>query len=302
MKQKSPSKIKGYLRLMRPANIITSVADVAAGITLSGFFQQLSEGNRVPLQPVLALMISTIGLYGGGVVFNDVFDARLDGVERPERPIPSGLVSIGEAALLGSLLLLAGMAAAWIVNPLTGFISIGISLAALMYDKWGKHHSLLGPLNMGLCRGLNLLLGMEITAHAPGTGWLMALIPVIYIGAITTISRGEVHGGKKEPLYLAALLYGLVIGSILYFAAARGTIPFTLLFLLFFAWMIFQPLAKAIREPAGRNIGKAVRGGVIALIIMDASWAAAVGSVPAAVGIILLLPISLWLAGLFAVT
>ena len=30
----------------------------------------------------IGLCLATIGLYGGGVVFNDVFDAGLDAVER----------------------------------------------------------------------------------------------------------------------------------------------------------------------------------------------------------------------------
>jgi 4-hydroxybenzoate polyprenyltransferase len=31
-------KIIGYFRLMRPANIVTAVADILAGIAISGFF------------------------------------------------------------------------------------------------------------------------------------------------------------------------------------------------------------------------------------------------------------------------
>jgi 4-hydroxybenzoate polyprenyltransferase len=61
-------------------------------------------------------------------------------------------------------------------------------------------------------------------------------------------------------------------------------------------------LRKAIREPKGALIGKAVKAGVIALIVMNASWAAAFGSFYFAFVIILLLPVSLLFARLFAVT
>ena len=74
----------GLLRLTRPANIVTAIADILAGVAISGF---LRDGHDYT--PVLWLVLSTVGLYGGGVVFNDVFDAKLDAVERPERPIPS---------------------------------------------------------------------------------------------------------------------------------------------------------------------------------------------------------------------
>src|SRR5580692_3251810 len=113
---------------MRPANIVTSVADVLAGMTIAGFFGQANRMEAItPMSPGfhfwmkgVGLCVATIGLYGGGVVFNDVFDARLDAVERPERPIPSGLILIRQAAALGTILLLLGIGAASTVNSVAG--------------------------------------------------------------------------------------------------------------------------------------------------------------------------------------
>jgi 4-hydroxybenzoate polyprenyltransferase len=61
-------------------------------------------------------------------------------------------------------------------------------------------------------------------------------------------------------------------------------------------------LLKAIQQPIGKNIGKAVKSGVIGLILLNASWAAAFGSPWLALLIILLLPLSLYLAKKFAIT
>ncbi|MFD2143929.1 hypothetical protein [Mucilaginibacter antarcticus] len=52
----------------------------------------------------------------------------------------------------------------------------------------------------------------------------------------------------------------------------------------------------------GPNIGKAVKAGVISLILMDAAWAAAFGSMWAGMFIACLLPLSMWFAKAFAVT
>ena len=294
-------KIKGYLRLTRPANLVTSVADVLAGISIAAALLLFSEPT-FEAKFILLICLSTVGLYGGGVVFNDVFDARLDAVERPERPIPSGLITLREAATLGCVLLVIGIGAAFIVQPLSGLLAILIAASALVYDKWGKHHSFLGPLNMGLCRGLNLLLGVSIFPNAVEAVWWLALVPVIYIASITMISRGEVHGGRSSLLWVGGALYALVIGGILFFAWTTEHLLTTLPFLVFFAWMIFRPLLTAINNPIGKNIGRAVKAGVIALILMNAAWAAAFGNLYAALFITLLLPLSLWLARIFAVT
>ena len=287
-----------FFRLMRPANIVTSVADVLAGIAISGYFLTFETDYF----PVLMLCIATIGLYGGGIVFNDVFDADLDKIERPERAIPSGAVKLKEAIFLGAFLLLSGIAAAFTIAALSGIIAILISFFALLYNKYSKHHSFLGPLNMGLCRGLNLLLGVSIIAVSLNEWYFLGIVPLIYIFSITMISQGEVHGLNRNKLYAGAFLYLLVIGSMLYLSFNKGQVIIALFFIIPFAWMIYRPLFIAIKEPLGKNIGKAVKAGVISLILMDAAWSAVFGSPVAAICIALLLPLSLWLAKRFAVT
>lgn len=323
------SRLRGFLRLMRPANVVTAISDVLAGAAIAGGLvsvvipgipfgsplgQVLLHGAS-PLLPLFLLALATACLYAGGVVLNDYFDAALDAVERPERPIPSGLIGRRKAAALGYGLLFAGILTAALADffkhlayrePFTLYsasLAAMIAIASVVYDKWGKHHRLLGPLNMGTCRGLNLLLGISIfSGYALYLYWPLMLVPVIYIAAITMISRGEVHGGKKLTLYAAAVLYAAVLSAIVFLSYLNHTLPQLLLFLALFAAMIFRPLITAIRSPQGKNIGRAVKSGVIALIVMNACWAAAFDDMYLAILTLLLLPLSLWLARLFAVT
>jgi len=284
---------------MRPANVVTSVADVLAGMAIAGYFMNWSDNFYLP---VILLCISTIGLYSGGIIFNDVFDAELDKTERPERPIPSGLISKNAASIFGGIFFFIGIFAAGFYSPVSRYLAAAIMIACLTYDKWAKHHSILGPLNMGLCRGLNLLLGMSIISSSLETSWFLAIIPIIYIASITMISRGEVHGGSRKMLYFGGLLYAIVISSILIFAYTRQYFIYALIFVIPFALMIYLPLIKAIKNPIGPNIGKAVKSGVIALILMNAAWASAFGVLHVAIFIVFLLPISLFLSKAFAVT
>jgi len=295
------SKLLGYLRLMRPANIVTAIADILAGVAISGFLGSQVSSYLDHLLPVICMCLATIGLYGGGVVFNDVMDAQLDKVERPERPIPSGVISLTQAIVLGSYLLLVGILAAFTVGRITGYLALGITLSALVYDKWGKHLAW-GPVNMGLCRGLNLLMGISIVVPALNKYWWIGLIPVVYIAAVTAISRGEVHGGNTRTLRITAVLYALVYSTILALAAINGHIIIAIPFVILFAFMINQPLINAIKEPSGPNIGKAVKGGIIALIAMNAAWVAAFSTLPHALLVLILLPLSLLMARAFAVT
>lgn len=286
------------LRLTRPANLITAVADVLAGMAITGYL----TSPDATFSPVLWLCLSTIGLYGGGVVMNDVFDAELDAVERPERPIPSGKVSKTSAAAWGIFLLLIGIGAAFMLNTTAGVLAIAIAVAAVVYDRFGKHHSFFGPLNMGLCRGLNLLLGVSVLPDQLQAWAWAGLVPVVYIAAITMISQGEVHGGNTRALRFAGLLYGLVIASIAAIAQRQQQLGTAFPFLLVFSYFVFPPLWRAVREPVGRNIGMAVKAGVLSMIVMDAAWVAAFASFPLALLVVCLLPLSRLLAKAFAVT
>lgn len=294
----SSLKINHLLRLTRPANLVTAIADVLAGMAIAGY---LNLPNAAPA-PVGWLCLSTVGLYGGGVVFNDVFDADLDAIERPERPIPSGQVSRLAATTLGVLLLVIGVLSAFMVNQMAGFLAVAIAVASLVYDRYGKHHNWLGPVNMGLCRGLNLLLGISVLPEQVQPWAWLGLVPVAYIAAITAISRGEVHGGNTRTLRLAGLLYAGVIGVIAAIAQTRQQLGTAFPFLLIFGYYIFVPLWRAVREPVGRNIGLAVKAGVLALIVMNAAWVAGFASFPFALLVMCLLPLSRLLARAFAVT
>jgi 4-hydroxybenzoate polyprenyltransferase len=312
--------MKAYLQLMRPANIITAMADIMAGFAVAvqsgmtldvdmkglniskiGYTYGLQVSAHYTDLPLL--LLATVGLYGGGVVFNDVFDAQLDAVERPERPIPSGRATLGGAITLGVVLLLVGICSAFTVSITSGIIATIIAILALLYDKYGKHHPILGPINMGSCRGGNLLLGISAAYGAVEQYWFIALIPIVYIAAITTISRGEVHGGNKNALYLAFLLYGMVISAIIALTTVSKinfwqVVPFLALF----AFLIFPPLSKALQDLRPQNIGKAVKAGIIALIVMDAALAASFAGWLYALLILILLPVSRLLARKFAVT
>ena len=294
-------KLYPYLQLMRPPNLVTAVSDIWAGMALAGYLNEITW-TSTDLTPFILLSIASVCLYAGGVVFNDVFDAALDSIERPERPIPSGRISIKTARILGSILLVISILLSFFIHVASGTIAIIVSVLALVYDKWGKHQSLVGPINMGLCRGGNLLLGISIIPAAISSVWWLSIVPVIYIAAVTIISRGEVHGSPRSYLFFALFLYVIVIAAITSAAFFRKNIIETLPFLVVFGIMVLPALFKAIRTLKPSMIGKAVKAGVLGLILLNASWVAASASIAWAVITALLLPFSMLLAKPFAVT
>jgi len=301
MLQAAKSQTWAYLQLMRPANIVTAWADILVGFAASGsvLWQQVDVINILPLW----LLLATSGLYGGGVVFNDVFDAELDAQERPERPIPSGIITKQNAIALGTFLLVLGMVAAAQVSATSLVIAATVAFAAILYDAFSKHHAVLGPINMGICRGGNLLLGVSAIPAMVEHLWFLALIPIAYIAAITAISQGEVHGGKNSTGIAALVLIAGVISGVLTLALLpEYQVLVALPFVALFAWRVVPAFVQAWREATPMNIRTAVKAGVLSLIILDAAIAAGFAGLPYGLLVLGLLPISLGLAQIFAVT
>lgn len=290
------SKIRAFAKLTRPANVVTALSDIMAGLAIVGFVFGLLDYQ---FYPALFLGISSMCLYAGGVVFNDVFDHELDSIERPERALPSGRINRSEAIFGGILLLSLGIFLAFWQSRLSGIVAIFITLFALFYDWKGKHMRIFGPINMGLCRAFNLLLGMSVYELGVLEHFPVIAIPLIYIAAITLVSRGEVHGGKAITLYFAGFLFLVVHASQLFFAEK---IEFAFIFVLAHFILIFRKLRIAIENPVGKNIGLTVKTGVLTLILMNAAWVASSGQWIVALFVLALLPVSLGLAKKFAVT
>lgn len=293
-----------YLQLLRPANVVTAWADVLAGFAVAGAVVTVQQANPATSWLELGwLLAATTGLYGGGVVFNDVFDAALDARERPERPIPSGRATRHGAALFGGMLLASSIVAAAQVGLVSAGLAALVAGGAVLYDAQSKHHAILGPLNMGLCRGGNLLLGVSAAPTLLVSNGYLALIPIAYIAAITAVSQGEVHGGSSRTGYAAlGLVGGVVAGLLLLGVRADYCLLHATPFVLLLAIRVVPPFLRAAQTPEADRIRIAVKAGVVALIPLNAAIAAGFGGWGYGLGVLLLLPLSMGLARLFAVT
>ena len=200
------------------------------------------------------------------------------------------------------MLLALGIFFAFWQSRLSGIVAIIITLLALFYDFKGKHMRFFGPINMGLCRAFNLLLGMSVYELGVLEHFYLILIPLIYIAAITLVSRGEVHGSQSAPLWFAACLFMLVHSSQIAVGYQAGKLIYLLPFVALHAYLIFSKLSIAIKKPIGPNIGQTVKTGVLTLILMNAAWVSLSEQYYMAFVTLALLPLSMWVGKKFAVS
>ena len=135
-------------------------------------------------------MLASVALYGAGMVWNDIADRRVDARLRPERPLPSGHVSLPFALAFGALLLLAGIG----LSPCRWHHGL-IAVLVLTYDFSSKAVPWLGPLLMGTLRGLNLATALAFTDIGEGATATAILVAAVcyglYIVAVTVLGIFE---------------------------------------------------------------------------------------------------------------
>jgi 4-hydroxybenzoate polyprenyltransferase len=284
--------LRPYVELVRPPNVTTAVADVLAGYAVAG----ASWPGSAPW-----LLGSTVCLYAGGIVLNDVFDADLDRLERPERPIPSGRVTRRAAAGFGGTLLITGAGLAWGGGFATGVVAAATALCILLYDAVGKRQPW-GPVNMGLCRAGNLLLGVAATPTSLRWAWPLAMLPLTYIAAVTAVSRGEVHGGNRPVAAFALISLGAVLLALLWLSSIAHWSIAGLLLVAALAVRVVPPFARAWHRPAAATTRLAVRSGVLSLMLLDAVLGAVYAGPLYAAAIVVTALAAGWLARRFAVT
>jgi 4-hydroxybenzoate polyprenyltransferase len=263
-------RLRAYLQLMRFPAVFTALSDIFLGFLLT-------HKSLSPVRDLTALLGASCGLYLAGMVFNDVFDRDVDARERPGRPIPSGRISPRAAALLAIGLIVLGPVCTAFVSLQAVEISLLLVVLILAYDGYLKQTPA-GPVAMGGCRFLNVMLGAS--AAAGGT-WanpqlFVALAMGVYVAGVTWFARQEAQRSARGQLAAAAATCHAGIAGL---AAIGVTMPDSAAINRWLAltalgvvtiWIDMRTVA-AIGEPTPRNVQSAVKHMLLAIVLLDAA-------------------------------
>ncbi|MEI7437383.1 MAG: UbiA family prenyltransferase [bacterium] len=289
-----------WLELLRAPNLLTVPGDVLAGFALAGG----AQGQW----PVLVVAGGAgLALYVAGLAINDYADRAEDFRERPGRPIPSGRLSPVAVLLTGLLALGLGLGAAGLSGSRSLAVAVILSLAIIAYNYGLKRLRGIGALNMGLCRGLNLLLGASVAGQEnflgalPLTTLLAAISETLLVAVVTSIAA---HETETRRLGFWRWLPGVVSGMALLMLAACTRWPsdgvgrmLAVLFTGVLAVGWFLAVGHALRgTPSPVTVGRGIGAWIRGLLLLQACFCALAVQAPwsllAACLLLLLLPVA----------
>jgi 4-hydroxybenzoate polyprenyltransferase len=283
-----------WWQLMRVANVFTAISNVIAGYLLT-------QPNEIAWLPLVLVIISSTCLYEAGMVLNDVCDAEVDAHERPSRPIPSRRVGRSTARMFGTILMLGGISSAIAASIATaqwqtGFVALLLSGAIAAYNL-GVKNTQFGPMCMGACRTMNVLLGASVGSRLLQSSlflpaWQYALGIGIYTTGVSLIAKREAGIINRGELILGtvSLVAGTSVVVLLPFVIELPSVSvwawialFSILFLLV-GNISYQLLARQ-ESPL---IGPAVVALIQMFILLDAMTAALARGWPAGLSVMCL--------------
>jgi 4-hydroxybenzoate polyprenyltransferase len=263
--------------LLRLPNVFTAVADVVMGYLVA------YRGELQSIENLGILIVVSMLLYLSGMVLNDVFDADVDARERPDRPIPSGRISLQAATAIGWGMLTTGLVVAWWLGYTAndwrpGAVASLLAACILLYDGALKR-TRLAPVVMGECRTLNVLLGMSLMLIPWGKAEILIAVGIgIYIMGVTIFARTDAHISSRRRLTvgLIILMSGVThLAAVPWLTVHRPPLvvilPGWYLLWAALALIIGRRCAAAIFEPSPKRVQAAVRHCIHSIIALDAA-------------------------------
>lgn len=172
----------------RPHNMAAAAASVVAGYLVSSGF----------LDGEIALPAVFTGLVAGlGNMVNDCFDADIDRINKPRRPIPSGRIE-GSTLLgvyLAGTLLVTSLALVMLSFPLLCFILCWEAIL-YVYARWAKRTPLAGNLLVAAVASSSFVAG-AVAAGAAGASLFPFAFAFVFIMGRELIKEAEDVEGDR---------------------------------------------------------------------------------------------------------
>ena len=214
----------GFFRIIRPANaVMAGVASVVAYL--------VATGTLVPAAGLLFIVVTLITAAGN--VINDYYDADIDAVNRPDRPIPSGQVSRTAALWFAFLLFGAGIVASLFTNAICIAFAVANSLLLALYAARLKSLPVAGNVSVAYLAGSMFLFGGAFA----GMDGLIRLVPIAVMTFLAMMARelvkdaedveGDKAGGASTlPIRIGVKKTATIAFAFVALSALASLVPF----------------------------------------------------------------------------
>jgi geranylgeranylglycerol-phosphate geranylgeranyltransferase len=182
------------------------------------------------------------------MVINDYYDRKIDAINEPKRPIPSGLIKTREALAFMAMLIIIGFVFAILVSPLSyGVLCFGVAAVSLAitatYITVGKRSGLPGNFLVSACVATPFIYGSITAIGTVGLNVALFASMAFLSNTGREITKGivDVKGDSAEGVKTLAVRFGernAAVAAVVFFVFAVVLTPVTWFLGLVGVWFI----------------------------------------------------------------
>jgi geranylgeranylglycerol-phosphate geranylgeranyltransferase len=237
-------ELKAYIEIIRPVNCIMGGLTVLSAVQVANVFYNLNLQffwSKFWIFPNRFFEIAVISYFvyfliaAAGMVINDIFDLEVDRINKPNRPLPRGALTVKQAVAYTVALWASGVVLAFLISVASGILALIFSGIGLLYAARVKVLGLLGNFVVAFSFAFGYIYGSFITSMERGILRIPLMSLLFFITAFMVLQGREiikgmedVEGDKCRNAKTIACVYGLkrasIVGSV---CNAIGIISFT---------------------------------------------------------------------------
>jgi geranylgeranylglycerol-phosphate geranylgeranyltransferase len=174
----------------------------------------LADLNAARWKDILIAAVAGALIVGGGNALNDCFDLEIDRLNRPDRPLPSGAITLGQARVLWIFASLFGIILSLLLTPWNMAVAVFWVVTLYSYSRDLKRTVLFGNLMIGVLTGMAFLFG-ALVAGQPSK----ALFPGVF-AFLANVAREvlkdveDVEGDRRAGALTLPVRYGTKRGFV----------------------------------------------------------------------------------------
>jgi geranylgeranylglycerol-phosphate geranylgeranyltransferase len=223
-------KLGGFIRLIRPVNCLMMGFAVLVGAILAN--PQLGSLNWLNL---LFGYLTGFTFCAAAMVINDYYDRKIDAINEPQRPIPSGTVKPNEALAFVGVLSVMGFVFAVFVSVLCFVVAAAALAITATYITVGKRSGLPGNFLVSICVAIPFIYGSITAIGTVGLNVLLFASMAFLSNTGREITKGivDVEGDSAEGVKTLAVRFGeknaaVAAGAFYIFAVALTPVTWIL--------------------------------------------------------------------------
>ncbi len=219
-------KVLAWLKIIRPPIVFISCLGAIVGTLNTAVFL----GIEITKFQIFMVLLGSGFLAAGLMVHNDVTDLKSDRINRPHKALPSGLINVKTAYIIGLILMIFSIIIAFLVNIkdlgeinwYCGIFTVILVVVGIYYNHYGKYHGIFGHIAVAFGVGAIPYWG-SIAAFPLKYLIMMTLAIAVFtqeIGREIMVCAGDYTGdlksgfktipvrhGRKNAMYIALFFY-----------------------------------------------------------------------------------------------